>query len=73
MTNISLCRSYIALPTFFFLWLGYKLFYRTTVIPINKVDLVTGIRAIEEEEKRYLEQETEKGPRTFLQRIWDSL
>ncbi|KAF9480121.1 dicarbixylic amino acid permease [Pholiota conissans] len=65
--------SYIALPTFFWLWLGYKLYYRTKLIPIESIDLVTGLRAIDEEEEKYLAQETEKGPRTRLGKIWDSL
>ncbi|TEB35891.1 dicarboxylic amino acid permease [Coprinellus micaceus] len=65
--------SYIAIPVFFFLWIGYKLAMKTKVIPVSKIDLVTGLREIDEEEKRYLDEEAARGPRTRWQRIWDSL
>lgn len=55
------------------MWLGYKLFYRTKLIPYNAVDLTSGLKAIEDEEKRFLEQEAAKGSRSGLKRIWDSL
>jgi amino acid transporter len=58
---------------FFFLWIGYKLAMKTKVIPVSKIDLVTGLREIDEEEKRYLDEEAARGPRTRWQRIWDSL
>lgn len=66
-------RSYIAVPIFFFMWIGYKIMYRTKSIPLGEVDLITGLRAIDEEEEKYLREEATKGPRTRLQRIWDSL
>lgn len=72
-TNQCLCRSYIAVPTFFVLWLGYKLIYKTTVIPSEDVDLVSGLQQINDEEEKYLMNEKAKGPQTRLQRIWDSL
>lgn len=65
--------SYIGAPVFFGLWLGYKLFYRTRVIPPAEVDLVSGKRQIDEEEERYLAKQEAKGPRTTWQKIWDSL
>jgi len=65
--------SYIGLPIFFLLWAGYKLLYRTKTIPADKVDLVTGLRAIDEEEAQFLAEEAAKGPRTRLGKIWDSL
>ncbi|KAF9030758.1 dicarbixylic amino acid permease [Panaeolus papilionaceus] len=65
--------SYIAVPIFFFMWIGYKIMYRTKSIPLGEVDLITGLRAIDEEEEKYLREEATKGPRTRLQRIWDSL
>lgn len=70
---INVCRSYIAVPTFFVLWLGYKLIYKTTVIPSEDVDLVSGLQQINDEEEKYLMNEKAKGPQTRLQRIWDSL
>jgi amino acid transporter len=55
------------------LWAGYKLFYKTSVISAEKVDLVTGLRAIDEEEERYLADEAAKGPQSKLAKCWDSL
>jgi len=37
------------------------------------VDLVSGLRAIDDEEKKFLAEEEAKGPRSLLGRIWDSL
>ncbi|CAA7271742.1 unnamed protein product [Cyclocybe aegerita] len=65
--------SYIAIPVFFLLWIGYKLIFRTRVIPYEEVDLVTGLREIDEEEAKYLADEAAKGPRSRLKRLWDSL
>ena len=46
---------------------------KTKVIPPSRIDLVTGLKEINEEEQRYLEQEAARGPRTRWQRIWDAL
>ena len=37
------------------------------------VDLVTGLRAIDAEEERFIAEEAAKGPQSRLKRIWDSL
>lgn len=66
-------RSYIGIPVYFFLWLGYKLMYKTKVIQPKNVDLVTGLKEIEDEEQRYLAAQAALGPRTRWQRIWDAL
>ncbi|KAG9048725.1 hypothetical protein FS837_012161 [Tulasnella sp. UAMH 9824] len=65
--------SYIGAPVFFALWLGYKLVYRTRVLPPAEVDLVSGKRQIDEEEQMYLAKQEARGPRTRWQKIWDSL
>ncbi|KAK7054938.1 amino acid transporter [Paramarasmius palmivorus] len=69
--------SYIAIPTFVVMYIGYKVFRKTTVHPISEVDLVTGLKEIDEEERRYLAQhkaEAEaRGPRTRWQKIWDNM
>lgn len=65
--------SYIAIPVFVILFFGYKLTYKTKFIPSELVDLTTGLQEIDDEEKRYLAEMEAKGPRTRLQRIWDSL
>ena len=72
-TKDTFVTSYIALPVFALCYSGYKLYYRSQLIPSDKVDLITGKREIDEEEERFnLEQEA-KGPRTRWQRLWDSL
>jgi len=63
----------VAMPTFFGLWLSYKILYRTKVIPINEVDLLTGLQAIDEGEKQFNEEQAAKGPQTRWRKMWDSL
>ena len=43
------------------------------LIDLADVDLVTGLRAIDEEEERYILEEAAKGPRSRLKRLWDSM
>lgn len=47
--------------------------YKTSVIPSKEVDLVTGLREIDEEEERFLADQEAKGPRNAIKRFWDSL
>lgn len=61
--------NYIAIPIFFIFWIGYKLFYRTKVIPLVRVDVDTGRKEILEEEERFRELEALKGPKTRWQKI----
>ena len=72
-TTDTFVTSYIAVPAFVLFWAGYKLWYRTHVIPADRVDLVTGKREIAEEEERFRQREAMKGPQTRWQKIWDSL
>ncbi len=65
--------SYIGIPVFIVCYVGYKLYYRTKQIPPEHVDLVTGLESINEEEERFVAAQAALGPRTRLQRIWDSL
>jgi Amino acid transporters len=55
------------------LWLGYKLTFKTKVIPPKHVDLVTGMRAIDDEEERFLAEQEALGPRSAIKKFWDSL
>lgn len=70
-TKDTFVTSYIAIPAFVLFWGGYKLWFRTSVIPVEKVDLITGKREIDEEEERFNAAEAAKGPRTRWQRIFD--
>lgn len=72
-TKDTFVTSYIALPAFVLFWGGYKIWFRTKVIPSEKVDLISGKREIDEEEERFNQEEALKGSKTGLQKIWDSL
>ncbi|KAI9458500.1 dicarbixylic amino acid permease [Russula earlei] len=72
-TKETFVTAYIGLPIFVLFWGGYKLYYRTSVIPPEKVDLISGKREIDEEEEQYVAKQEAKGPRSFAQRLWDNL
>ncbi|EMD38505.1 hypothetical protein CERSUDRAFT_113683 [Gelatoporia subvermispora B] len=72
-TKDTFVTSYIALPAFVLFWGGYKLYYRSRVIPLDDVDLVTGKKEIDEEEERFNHKQALLGPRGRWQTIWDSL
>jgi amino acid transporter len=66
--------SYLPVPLFFIFWLGYKLRYRTQVIPSSKVDLITGKREIDEEEERFiLREKAREGKVSRWRRLADVL
>jgi amino acid transporter len=66
--------SYLPVPLFFIFWLGYKLRYRTQVIPSSKVDLITGKREIDEEEERFiLKEKAREGKVSRWRRLADVL
>ncbi|KAF9005606.1 dicarbixylic amino acid permease [Cyathus striatus] len=69
----SFVTNYVAIPVFFLLWLSYKTVYKTKVISPKDVDLVTGLRAIDEEEERFVAEEAAKGRSTGIKRLWDAL
>ncbi|KAL0580237.1 amino acid transporter [Marasmius crinis-equi] len=73
----SFITSYIAIPVFIVLYVGYKLLYKTKPFAAEEVDLVTGLKEIDDEEQRFKAQHKaemeQKGPRNRLQRIWDNI
>lgn len=69
----SIIRSYIAIPVFLIIWMGYKIYHKTKVIPPKSVDLITGKREIDEEEDRYVAEQELKGPLTRGQKFWNAL
>lgn len=71
-TKDTFVTSYIAIPTFVLFWSFYKLWYKTKVIPADKVDLTAGRRQIQEEEERFEREQEEKGPKTRWRKILDS-
>lgn len=72
-TKDTFVTSYIALPTFVLFWGVYKIWYRTKVIPADKVDLITGMREIDEEEERFNNEQALKGPKTGWRKFFDLL
>jgi len=68
-TTDTFITSYIAIPTFIILYIGYKLYYRTTKIAPENVDLVTGLQAIEEDEAKYKLEQEAMGPQTRWGRL----
>jgi yeast amino acid transporter len=54
-------------------WFGYKLLYKTKVIPPNDVDLISGKREIDEQEEEYIKMKVlmEAGRKqTIWHKIW---
>ncbi|KAI0818560.1 amino acid permease/ SLC12A domain-containing protein [Irpex lacteus] len=72
-TKDTFVTSYIGIPTFVLCWGGYKLWYRSKVIPIEKVDLLTGKREYADEEEQFKHDEEAKGPKNLWQRFWDRM
>jgi len=72
-TKDTFVTSYIAIPVFFILWLGYKFYYRTKTIPAVQVDMVTGKQQIDAEEADFIIKQELKGPLTRWQKLWDAL
>ncbi|KAI0082722.1 dicarbixylic amino acid permease [Panus rudis PR-1116 ss-1] len=72
-TKDTFVTSYIGLPIFVVFFFGYKFYYRTRLIPSDKVDLITGKREIDEEEERFNREQELKGPRTGWKKFWDNL
>jgi len=67
------CSSYIAFPLFGLFFLGWRYYDGCSTIPLDRVDLVSGKREIDEEEEHYLEEQRLKGPRSQWRRLWDAM
>jgi amino acid transporter len=65
--------AYIGLPTFVVFYAIWKIWKREHTVPLATMDLFSGKREIDEEEERFLLEKKALGPRTRLQKIWDSL
>lgn len=72
-TKDTFVTSYVALPIFGLLWLGYKLWYKTELIALEEVDLISGKREIDEEEEAFALSEEKAGLRTVWQKLCDGL
>lgn len=59
--------AYITLPIFFVLYAGHKIWYRTPfLIPLDQIDVTTGLEEVEEEEKAT----PERIPKNWVEKVW---
>jgi amino acid transporter len=65
--------AYIGFPVFALLAIFWKLKNRETKVDYKTMDFLTGMREIDEEEEAYLQSQALLGPRTWKQKLWDSL
>jgi len=65
--------AYIAFPIFFLLFMGWRYHDTCGTIPLDRVDLFSGKREIDEEEEQYLAEQQRKGPKSRWRRIWDAV
>lgn len=65
--------GYIGFPVFVLLAIFWKVKNRETKVGYETMDFLTGKREIDEEEEVYLQSQALLGPRTWKQKLWDSL
>ncbi|GAA5873835.1 hypothetical protein JCM1840_002086 [Sporobolomyces johnsonii] len=67
-TETFLC-AYITIPVFFILWIGYKLWYKTTFVRKQAMDFDTGRRELDAMEEE--QQAMRKEPQGWAGKLWD--
>ncbi|KAJ1018483.1 hypothetical protein NDA18_006634 [Ustilago nuda] len=68
----SFVTTYICIPMFLALWLGWKLYHKTQFVSLSQMDFDTGRREIDESERAEKAKEAQR-TRSTLQRFWDWL
>lgn len=63
--------NYLGIPVYLALFLGYKLWYKTKLIPLKEVDLITGKREFDEDEALWAEEEAESN-KPWWKKLWDA-
>ncbi|GAA6037372.1 hypothetical protein JCM8097_008535 [Rhodosporidiobolus ruineniae] len=75
--------AYLGIPIFIVLYLhvllllpplrnpGWKFYHKTSIIPLNEVDLVTGRREFDEDQAMWEEQEAAEGKKPLWKKIWE--
>ncbi|KAK4046398.1 amino acid transporter [Microbotryomycetes sp. JL221] len=63
--------NYLGLPIYFFLLVGFKVWHKTKLIPLQEVDLVSGRREFDEDQAMWEEREA-KEKQSFWKKLWDS-
>lgn len=66
----SFVTTYICIPMFFVLWLGWKFYHKTKFVSLSQMDFDTGRRQIDEMEEEEKIKEAQLN-RSTLQRLWD--
>jgi len=61
----SFCASYLTIPVFILMYVGYKVIMRTSIRPLSLVDLDTGSLKYEGSQS--------VSEKNFLRRIWDAI
>lgn len=55
--------------TFFAIWIFYKLYYKTKVIPLHEIDLISGKAEIDADEEYWKQKQLARGPLTRWQKF----
>nr|CRX79058.1 hypothetical protein ls5930a1_00104 [Leucosporidium scottii] len=63
--------SYFGLPVYFIMLFGYKLYYKTELIPLTEVDLVSGRREFDEDEAAE-DEKMAHDARPWWKKAWES-
>ncbi|KAL8291302.1 hypothetical protein RQP46_002280 [Phenoliferia psychrophenolica] len=66
----SFITNYIGIPVFVAIWAGWKLYHKTSMIPLELVDLTTGKREFDEDQAMNEEEEAAV-PKSFWRKMWE--
>lgn len=68
----SFVTTYICIPLFLVMWLGWKFYHKTKFVSLSQMDFDTGRRQIDENEEAEKIKESQQ-TRSTLQHVWDWL
>ncbi|BGP41989.1 amino acid transporter [Rhodotorula kratochvilovae] len=63
--------NYCGIPFYIALFVGWKLYYKTRIIPSAEVDLISGRREFDDDEAAWEEKEAIRGKQPWWKRAWD--
>ncbi|KAL8277386.1 hypothetical protein RQP46_010226 [Phenoliferia psychrophenolica] len=66
----SFITNYIGIPVFVAIWAGWKLYHKTSMIPLNLVDLTTGKREFDDDEAMN-DAEEAMANKSFWRKMWE--
>lgn len=70
-TLSTFMTNYIGAAAFAAIYLFYKIFYRTKMVPLHEIDLITGKAEIDADELFWQQKRDARGPLNFWQRLGD--